>query len=310
VKDIKETFISIVSPVYKAEKIIPELVRRISESVSSITPDFEIILVNDSSPDDSWAAIKKEIVKGSKVKGINLSRNFGQHASIHAGLKHVTGNWVVVMDCDLQDQPEEIPKLLNKAHEGFDAVFAKRKERNDSLLKKQLSKLFYTTLGFLTDTKQDPEIANFGVYSRKIINAILLINDYTKYFPTMVKWVGFKTTSISVDHANRFDGCSSYNFKSLLKLGINVILSFSDKPLRLTVKMGLLISLTSFLFAVYTFFNYLTGGIEVLGYASLIISIWLLSGIIITLIGMTGLYIGKIFDQVKQRPVYIIDEVV
>ena len=183
--------LSIVSPVYKAEKIIPLLVSRIEKSVEKITPDFEIILVDDGSPDNSWAVIEQMALSNSKIKGIKLSRNFGQHPTIMAGLSQAKGNWTVVMDCDLQDQPEEIEKLYNKALEGFDVVLARRINRKDTFLKKMSSLMFSKIYGFFTDTKYNNEIANFGIYHKKVIQSILAISDYIKYFPLFVNFVGF-----------------------------------------------------------------------------------------------------------------------
>jgi len=297
--------ISIIIPCYKTAPFLIELTKRLQACLGEY---FEIIYINDCSPLNDWSIIKELYSKYSFVKGINLSRNFGQHYAIHAGLEHACGEWVVVMDGDLQDQPEEIPKLLAKAQEGFDIVFAKRKNRQDGFIKKVGSNYFYKVLAFLTDTEQNAEIANLGIYHRKVVHAIISMDDAVRYFPTMVRWVGFKQTSIYVTHASRTEGSSGYNFKTLLRLALNVILSFSDKPLRLTVKLGLFISLFSLLAVLYYTYLSFTGQIEVLGYASLIISIWLLSGITITIIGMTGLYIGRIFDQVKNRPRYIVSE--
>jgi dolichol-phosphate mannosyltransferase len=302
-------FLSIVSPVYRGENSVAELVRRCRDALVKITGDFEIILVEDGSPDGSWEAIERECRQDDRVVGVKLSRNFGQHYAITAGLRRSKGRWVVVMDCDLQDRPEEIERLLAKALEGYDLVFARRVQRADGLVKRLSSAVFYRVLGFLTDTQQDPSIGNFGIYSRKVIAAILAMDDQVKYFPTMVKWVGFRSAAVEVDHAQRLEGKTSYNFKKLLDLAINVILSFSDKPLRLTVRLGLVISVTAFCFALYNVYLYLVGRITVLGFASLIVSLWLLSGIMITLIGMLGLYIGRIFDQTKHRPTFIIDQV-
>lgn len=297
--------LSIIVPCYKTAPFLRELVERIHHSLSH---EFEIIFVNDQSPLNDWEVIQQLSETFPFVKGINLSRNFGQHYAIYAGLEHAIEDWIVVMDGDLQDQPEEIPELLTKAHEGYDIVFAKRRNRQDGFLKKTGSKTFYRALAYLTGTEQDAEVANFGIYHKKVINAIINMNDAVRYFPTMVRWVGFKQTSIYVTHAERSEGNSSYGFKTLLKLALNVILSFSDKPLRLTIKLGLVISSISFLAVLFFLYQSLTGKIEVLGYASLIISIWLLSGIVITVLGMVGLYVGKIFDQVKSRPKYIVNE--
>lgn len=300
--------ISIVSPVYRAEKIIPELVARIEAAISQITDNYEIILVEDSSPDESWGIIEKIAANKPHLKGIKLSRNFGQHYAITCGLDHAKGDWVVVMDCDLQDQPEEIIKLYNKALEGYDVVLAKRNERKDRFFKKLFSKVFYRTLGYLTGSQQDETVANFGIYSQKVIHCVNSMRESIRYFPTMVQWVGFKQAKVDIVHSSRIQGETSYNFKKLFNLALDIVLAFSDKPIRLTIKFGLFISLMAFFIAVYFLVKWLIGGVVVLGYTSLIVSVWMLSGFIISTLGAIGLYVGKTFEGVKQRPIYIIEK--
>ncbi|VBB44614.1 Glycosyl transferase family 2 [uncultured Paludibacter sp.] len=300
--------ISVISPVYRAENIVSELVKQIKETILTITKDFEIILVNDASPDNSWTKIVNECSKDTRIKGIDLSRNFGQHYAITAGLSYAKGEWIVVMDCDLQDRPDEIPNLYKKAQEGYDSVFAQRKERNDLFFKKQFSKFFYKFFSYLTDTKQDATVANFGIYHRRVIDALLSMKDQIRFFPTMIQWVGFRKFYLPVKHSERFEGKSSYNFKNLFRLALNSIIAFSDKPLRLTVKAGFLITILSLLVMIVYFIMYLTGHIKVLGFTSLILSFWFLSGIIIFILGFVGLYIGKMFEKVKDRPTFIIQD--
>jgi glycosyltransferase involved in cell wall biosynthesis len=300
--------ISIVSPVYKAEFFLEKLVSEIQKTMSLVDVSYEIILVDDRSKDNSWKIMKKLSCK--EVKCIRLSRNFGQHPAIIAGLTHAKGEWIVVMDCDLQDQPKEITKLYKKALEGFDIVLARRKQRQDSFLKKLSSVFFSKIYGYFTDTKYDNEIANFGIYNMKVIKSVLEISDYIKIFPLFIDFVGYNTTSINVEHAKRESGKSSYSLSKLISLAFNTIISFSNKPLKIFVKFGLTISLLSIGVGFYYIYKAFTHKIEVLGYTSIIVSIWFLSGVIITTIGVTGIYVGKIFDQTKNRPVFIIDEIV
>ncbi|UGS23654.1 glycosyltransferase family 2 protein [Flavobacterium channae] len=300
--------LSVVSPVYRAELVLEELVERISNSIPSSFNSYEIILVDDFSPDKSWQKIVEISSKNSNVRGFKLSRNFGQHYAITAGLNQVFGDYVVVLDCDLQDQPEEIEKLFNASQKGFDIVLARRYERKDSLYKKTVSKLFYKTLSYLTGTKQDATVANFGIYSKQVIDEVVKLEEKIKYFPTMVKWVGFSTSYVNVEHASRSEGKSNYNLKKLLNLALDIILAYSDKPLRLIIKFGLSIAMVSFLMVIYVLFEKITGKVSVSGYASLIISIWFLSGCLLTTLGVVGLYIGKIFEGVKNRPSYIIEK--
>ncbi len=300
--------LSIVSPIYKGEFMLDELVNRIEKSMGKITSDYEIILVNDHSPDRSWDRITAICRANKKVKGINLSRNFGQHYAITAGLSVSSGEWIVVLDCDLQDQPEEIPALYNKAIEGFDVVLAQRINRQDTFFKRLSSTLFHRVFAYLTDSFQDKTVANFGIYRRNVINAVLSMGDAVRSFPNEVSWVGFKQTKIPVIHAVRAEGKSSYNLRRLISFAVDNMLSFSNKPLRLMVEFGFYITLFAFLIALYYLFKYLTGNIVVTGFATVVISLWLIGGIMMMLLGMVGIYIGKTFDQVKGRPSFIIKD--
>lgn len=300
--------ISIVSPVYNAEQVLVELVQRIETTVQQFTNHYEIILVEDRGPDQSWNIIKDIAAKNTKVKGLKLSRNFGQHYAITAGLDHSQGEWIVVMDCDLQDVPEEIKNLYIKAQEGYDVVLARRKVRKDSFSKRLFSNLFYRFLGYLTGSKHDKGVANFGIYHQKVIRSVNAMRESIRFFPTMVRWVGYRQTIIDVNHAARTEGETNYNFKRLLRLALDIILAYSDKPIRLTIKFGFLMAIGALIMALITFLRWLSGDIEVLGYTSLIISIWLLSGILLSTLGVIGLYVGKTFEGVKNRPIYFVDE--
>lgn len=302
--------ISIVSPIYKAELMVEKLVSELRLHLSSLNEPYEIILVDDRSPDQVWPIMKQLSQQFAEVKAIRLSKNFGQHPAIMAGLAYSSGDFVVVMDCDLQDQPKEIPKLMAKAREGYEVVLAQRVQRQDGMMKKLSSKLFSMMYSYLTDTKFDHSVANFGVYSRKVVNEVLSMNDYIKSFPLFVQWVGFKKCYVEVEHGERESGKSSYSLGKLMELAFNTLISFSNKPLKLFVKAGLVISLLSFLFGIITIIRYALGIIQAPGYSSLIVSIWFLSGVLMTIIGVTGIYIGKIFDQTKNRKSFIVDEVI
>lgn len=301
--------LSIVSPVYQADSCILQLVEELIASLKSITDDYEIILVNDASPDDSWEKIKSICKMNKKVKGLNLSRNFGQHKAIVAGLEHAKGRWIVVMDCDLQDRPDQLKKLWNKAIEGNHVVLASRDDRKDSYLKKLGSRLFYSVLSFMIGSKVDNRIANYGIYHRNVIHAILTMNDDHKYFPTMVQWVGFKRTIVSVAHSHRQGGKSSYSFLKLFELAYNNIIAFSNKPLKMIISFGFVIATFSVFLGVFYLCLYVQGRIEVLGYASLIVSIWFSLGINMMMIGVFGEYLGRVFDSVKKRPIYIVSDI-
>lgn len=300
--------LSIVSPVYRAENIVEELVKQVKQVVSTITDDFEIILVNDYSPDNSWDKIKDECAKDVRVKGLNLSRNFGQHYAITAGLKYAQGDWVIVMDCDLQDRPDEIPNLYHKVLEGFEIVYARRNDRQDKLTKRLSSHMFHFVYQYLSGLQTDGNIANFGIFHKKVIREYNHMNEYARSFPSLINYLGFKVCAIDVKHSERFEGKTSYSFRKLLRLSSDVILSNSNKPLKLTVKLGFIISMISFLLALYNIFAHFAGIITVEGFTSTIFSIWFVGGLILLVLGIVGLYIGKIFDQVKERQLFIVSE--
>ena len=300
--------ISVVSPIYKGEKMLDELVRRISLSVSDVTDDFEVILVNDASPDESWSQIKRLCSQDKRVKGINLSRNFGQHYAISAGLALVMGDWVIVMDCDLQDCPEEIPRLYKKTQEGFDIVYARRIDRKDGYFKKLSSTFFHVVFDWFSGMKTDKSIANFGIFSKQVITEFNKMPEKARSFGSLIGYLGFRIGTIDVEHSQRGEGKSSYNLAKLLRLSFDIIISNSNKPLRIATSMGLLMAFVSFILAVYNIMAKLMGVIQVPGFTTTVFSIWFVGGILLFVLGIIGLYIGKIFDQVKDRPLFVIKD--
>ena len=307
---MQKPHISIVSPVYKGEKMVAELVRRNVESVSTITDDYEIILVNDASPDNSWDEIVKQCELNSKVKGVNLSRNFGQHYAITAGLHYAKGDWVVVMDCDLQDQPEEIPNLYKKAQEGWNIVYARRMNKKFGFFKKLSSTVFHSLYNWISGMKTDDSIGNYGIYSHKVIDEYNKMGEASRSFGTLVYYLGFPYTTIDVEHSERMEGRSSYTLRKLLKLAFDVMISNTNKPLKITVGVGFMMAGISFLLALYNVIAKWLGLIMVQGYTTTVFSIWFVGGVLLTLLGIIGLYIGKIFDQVKDRPLYVISKTI
>lgn len=298
-----------VSPVYGASSLLPELVQRLHHSLSSLTPEYEIILVEDHSPDNSWEVISLLAAEDQRVTGISLSRNFGQQNALQAGLDEANGDWIVTLDCDLQDPPEHIEDLLTKAREGYDIVFASRVNRQDPPGKKLASRIFNKLLGYLSETQVDHTVANFVLYSRKSLDAMKSLGDYYRYYPMINRWIGFRTARVEVPHAARKDAKrSSYSFRKRLVLAVMTILAFSDKPLRLVMKLGIWLVFFSALIALTLVARYFILGVSVSGWLSVFLSIWFLSGIIILILGIIGLYLGKIFETVKHRPTYIIKE--
>ena len=299
--------LSVVTPVYGCAAALPELCQRLHNALAELSPAYEIIMVNDASPDDAWAVIQGLAIADERVKGINLSRNFGQHYAITAGLDFAQGDWVVVMDCDLQDLPEEIPNLYRTAQLGYDIVVGLRTIRKDGWLKKFLSKQFARVFSYFTGAKLDTRIGNFGIYAQKVIRSIRPLREQNRSFGLFVLWVGFRRIEIDVKHAPRTYGKTSYTFRKMMALAMDSILAHSDKLLRLTVKLGFLISLLSLCFGCWMIIRYFLWATPLMGWTSLIVSVYFSTGLIVGAIGVVGLYIGKIFNEVKNRPLYVID---
>jgi len=298
--------ISVVVPVYGSDEVLRELHQRVTASLEKITSEFELIFVNDASPDGAWQVIGELVAKDKRVRGINLSRNFGQYPAITAGLRASRGEWIVVMDCDLQDQPEEIEKMYEKAKEGFFVVVGSRQARHDSWLRSFVSRGFYATLSYLSGTHQDRTLANFGLYHRRVIDAVLSLPEHMRYFSVMVRWVGFRTATVPVRHAPRKGGASGYSLRKLLGLATDIILAYTEKPLRLIIKFGVIVTAVAGVYLFIIIVRAFTGALDLFGL--LIGSMWLIFGLLSLMLGVMALYLGKTFDEAKRRPIYIVQE--
>lgn len=299
--------LSVVAPVYGCAPCLEELVERIERATRAHCRALEVVLVDDASPDGAWARIRELAQRHPWVHGIRLSRNFGQHYAIAAGIEHAQGDLVVVLDCDLQDLPEELPKLLD-ASAGHDIVFALREDRQDSMPKRIASLAFAKALGYLTGVEQDHRIANFGVFSRRTIDLVNAMPEHDRFFPLMVRWTGLPMATVLVTHAARQSGRSGYSLKKLLNLATNIVLSYSDKPLRLVVRLGLGFAAVALLVVLLSIYRYSIGDVAVAGFTSIIASIWLIGGAMIFCLGIIGLYLGRLFTAAKQRPHYVVRE--
>jgi glycosyltransferase involved in cell wall biosynthesis len=281
---IDSTVLSIVSPVYQAEKI-----------------------VEDGSRDASWDKIELNCMKNAKVKGIKFSRNFGQHYAISAGLQCASGQWVVVMDCDLQDNPKYIKDLYKKAQEGYDIVYTAKTKRQHNFIKDIIARAYFFIFNYLSDQKQDDRTGAYSIISRKVTDAFCQIKDFHRHYLPILQLLGFKSTIISIEHEKRYEGKSTYNFLKLLKLASHGIVSQSDKLLRVSISLGFVLFVLSFIWAAYIILMYFVRG-ALPGYTSIMAMLLLSTGLILMSIGIAGIYIGKIFEQVKDRPLYFVDK--
>jgi len=300
--------ISIVSPVYNEEACVEELCRQLLEVLPRVTDEFEIVLVDDGSRDASWPIICALGAQHSQVKGVKFSRNFGHQHAISAGLDYATGEWIIVMDSDLQDPPEAIPELLDKAREGFDIVLARRRHRQYGWFKNLSAKIFYSVFRYLTDSRYDGQAGVYRIMSRKVVQNLRRLPEVDRFFPALVDWVGFRQSYINVTHGKRFAGETKYPLRKQIALAVNAMLSFSDKPIAIIVYFGGIVAFLSTLYAGYIFLRGIFGTFATLGYASLFTALCFFGGMTIATLGVVGLYVGRIFRQVKARPVYIVAE--
>ncbi len=298
--------ISVVIPVYGCAEAVEELYLRLCRSLGKITERFEIIMVDDACPQNSWIKIENVCYKDGRVKGIQLSRNFGQMRAILAGLECSRGDYVVVMDCDLQDPPEAIPVLYEKLQEGYDVVFAGRENRKDAFLTKLLSQYFYRAYSYFTDGNFDHTVGNFSISRRKVIRAYCRMRESNRAFSMFLRWLGFRTIRIPVQAEERFSGVSSYNFRKKAKLALEIITSQSNKPLYFSIGIGFLLSFLSLCYILYLVIRMLWLGDAPAGWTTIVASIYLMGGLLLCSVGIVGIYIGNIFTESKHRPLYVI----
>lgn len=300
--------LSIISPVFNGAPLVEQLVDEITKSIQDSVKSYEIILVEDGSPDDSWEAILKVSRRNTNIYGIRLSRNYGQHNAIRAGLEAATGEWITVVDCDLQDDPKGIPLLLREAKSGYDIVTARRINRKDNKRKQMGSKAFNAVFNTLLATPISQGVGNFGVYSRRSIDCILDGEQAVNYFPAMISNAGFRMQTVGIEHRERASGASNYSLRRLLKLSIGSMIGFSEKPIRLLAFGGFLISATACVAAIFYLGAFMAGYTTIKGYTSIVILLFLTFGLNMLMLGVIGLYVGKTLELSKRRrPYYILE---
>lgn len=299
--------LSVVVPVYGCADCLEALHRRLTPVLQACTPSYEIILVDDCAPDGAWRVICDLAAIDRRVRGIRLSRNFGQHAAITAGLAECKGRRAVVMDCDLQDPPEAIPQLWEKALAGHDIVLARRKRKRQSALRRIAAALYFRALGALSSRRYEGEFGSFSIVSRAVIDAYLRFQDRDRHYLFILYWLGFDATAVEYEHAARHSGSSSYSLRALLRHAFNGIVFQTTTVLRWIVYFGFTVSAAGAGLAAYLIYLSFTRTPPP-GWTSLAVLMLVIGGFIIMSTGVTGLYIGKIFEQVKGRPLYIIDK--
>lgn len=298
--------LSVVTPTYCCSDCLEELHRRVVACVSTLTEDFELVVVNDGSPQADWAVLERLAAADPRVKALSLARNFGQHYALAAGIDHAEGDWVVVMDCDLQDAPEEIPRLYAKAQEGYEVVFARRLRKRFSPFKRFTSAAFNRFLGFLMGARLDSAVGNYSIISRKVVRNLRLFKERNRSYGLFIRWLGFEAGFIDVEHRDRFAGETTYTLGKMVALATEAVISQSDKPLRYSIQFGTAVAFFSFAYGGYQIVRYLLWAIPVPGWTSVIVSLYFIGGLLFANLGIVGLYIGRIFDETRRRPLYVV----
>ncbi|MEA2196536.1 MAG: polyisoprenyl-phosphate glycosyltransferase [Solirubrobacteraceae bacterium] len=299
------TVLSVVVPVYGCADCLVALHERLSRSVVEVTERYELVFIDDRSVDGGWDVLCSLARRDPHVRAFRLSRNFGQDAAITAGLAQARGEWTVVMDCDLQEAPEDIPRLWTAAREGYDIVRTTRRGWRHSAFRRLTSRA-YRRLTLETDVR--PDYSNLSLLSRRVVDAFLRLRDRDREYMIALDWLGFDSTTIEIDHAERYAGESGYSLRRLVQVALDGMFFQSTVLLRVVVLVGFLVALAGTGLAVYEVIDYFVDpGNRVPGFASLAVLTLLLAGFIIVSIGVVGIYVGRIFEQVKDRPLYLID---
>jgi len=304
------TTISIVAPVFNESENLHEFFRRLTIVLDGIEYESEVIIVDDGSSDDSLQLCKKQSLVDRRFKTISLSRNFGHQSAILAGITHSKGAAIVIMDSDLQDPPELIPDLLAKWKLGVDVVHAQRVERKgESIFKKASAKLFYRLIDWMSDTSLPRNVGDFRLMDRRVVDVLLSLGEKSLYLRGMVSWVGFTQDFISFDRDARYAGTTKYSFSKMSNLALDALLSFSDRPLRVLTQLGLLVTSLSFMLILFFLGSLILGSsTPERGWLSIVLISLFLGGVQLICFGVLGEYIGRIYREVKNRPLFIIDD--
>ena len=304
----KNFLLSIIVPVYNEEKNIPELVKRLKPILSKY--NFELIFVDDGSTDASPQIIKKLAKKDKRIKLISFQRNFGHQMALTCGYKHAQGDCAITLDADLQDPPEVINKMIKKWQEGYEVVYGQRLDRQtDSFFKKTTADFFYRVMNFLSDTQIPKHVADFRLLDKKVINFLNSLPERSRFLRGLVAWPGFKSTIIRYKREKRFAGKTHYSLSKMINFALEGIISFSVKPLRMATYLGFLVAFFGFLGIIYAIVGkFIFPEHWVTGWTALFVGIMFLGGVQLITIGIIGEYIGKIYEQVKSRPFYVIKE--
>ncbi len=299
--------LSVVVPVYSCEASLRELHRRLTESLRWTEGSYELVFIEDRGPDGSWGVLRELASEDAHLRAFRLSRNFGQHAAITAGLSLARGRWTVVMDCDLQDPPEEVQRLYTKAAEGYDIVLARRTQKRSSFFRRLASKVYFALLNTFAGTSIDPGHGSFSIISRKVVDSFLTFKDRDRHYLFVLYWLGFEQASIEYEHAERASGKSAYTLRRLLSHALGGMFFQTTILLRWVIYLGFFLAALGLGAAAY-FVVARISGTAYPGWTSLVVLLLVIGGLITISTGVTGLYIGRVFNEARERPLFVIDE--
>lgn len=299
---------SVVVPVFNEEENIPELYRRLSAVMQGLDGSYEIIFVDDGSTDKSAQMAKDLHQQDSRLKALKFSRNFGHHIALTAGIDYARGEALILMDADLQDQPEEIPKLLEKFCQGYDVVYGIRKNRTEGFSRRMASTVFQVVMNRLTGSAHFASGGVFRVMSRQVGDELRRCRETARLVTGLVSWLGFDQIGVEVEHGARYAGRSKYNSWGLMKLLLNTVTSFSYLPLQLASYLGLFTAFLSVSYGVYVVSRWIVVGIPVAGFTSIIVAVLFLGGVQLIVLGLIGEYLGRVFTEAQGRPLYVVKE--
>jgi len=302
--------LSVAIPLHNEESVLPELLRRVLAVLHELPGGpHELLLVDDGSSDRTATLVREAAEGDSRIVLVTLSRNFGHQAALSAALDHVTGDAIVVMDGDLQDAPEAIPSFVQKFHEGFDVVYAQRTRRKEAWPLRMCYFVFYRLMAKLSDIRLPLDSGDFGLMSRRVVDEIRRLPEHHRYLRGLRTWVGYKQIGVAVERSERHSGKSKYSFLRLLKLASDGIFAFSIVPIRAAAMLGVIAVGASMLFGVYAVIAKLVFNKSPQGFTALLLLMTFLSGVLLFFLGVIGEYVGRIYEETKRRPNYIVDEV-
>lgn len=308
---MQQKLLSIVVPVYNEQEVIDETYRRLTEVFKDYFMKVEYIFINDGSKDNTYSKLAQIAKKDSQVRIINFARNFGHQIAITAGMDYAKGDAVVIIDADLQDPPEVIKQMVEKWQDGYEVVYGKRLQREgETFFKKFTAKMFYRFLDSMTDVKLPVDVGDFRLIDRKVCDAMKCLPERSRYVRGLVSWVGFKQTSVEYKREKRFAGETKYPLKKMIKLAGDGIFSFSYKPLKLATVTGMIISAFSFIYLIVVLIQKFVKNDIASGWASSMAVSLFFNGVMLIVLGIMGEYVGRIYEEVKARPLYIVGELI